>query len=115
MITKFHTSEEGYSNPIQVASNRYAPHLSGCLGLGGTRRGAPRNANAKLKYVVIYAFLQELTLIPLVFFRLAPEAGRSASPYLPSENGHLSDDGKGANKAKGKSKAKRTGKGGSWI
>lgn len=41
--------------------------------------------------------------------RLASEAGRSASPYMVSELGHLSDDGKATNKAKGKSKAKRSG------
>ncbi|KAJ3480267.1 hypothetical protein NLI96_g8477 [Meripilus lineatus] len=98
------SSETGTSTPVNgkdgniyfectncsrsIASNRYAPHLSSCLGLGGTRRAAPRNATTKSK--------------------LASEAGRSASPYMVSELGHLSDDGKATNKAKGKSKAKRS-------
>ncbi|KAI0067857.1 hypothetical protein BV25DRAFT_1987511 [Artomyces pyxidatus] len=57
----------------QVASNRYAPHLSSCLGIGtGTRRAAARNANAKPK--------------------MNADAGRSASPYLGSDNGNVSDD-----------------------
>jgi len=34
----------------QVASNRYAPHLSNCMGLASARRGAVRG-NAKSKYV----------------------------------------------------------------
>jgi len=74
----------------QMASNRYASHLSDCMGLSNSRRGATRNATAKTK--------------------LASEAGRSASPYVPSEPGGLSDDGKAATagKGKGKSKAKRT-------
>lgn len=38
------------------------------------------------------------------------EAGRSASPYIGSDLGNLSDDGKSATKGKGKSKAKQTGK-----
>lgn len=33
----------------QVASNRYAQHLSECLGLGSSRRGATRNATSKSK------------------------------------------------------------------
>ncbi|KAK7694382.1 hypothetical protein QCA50_001568 [Cerrena zonata] len=69
---------------LQIASNRYAPHLSSCLGMGN-RRGSARNANAKSK--------------------LAAE-GRSASPLVPSENGYLSDDAR--IKGKGRSKAKRT-------
>ncbi|EMD41722.1 hypothetical protein CERSUDRAFT_110296 [Gelatoporia subvermispora B] len=74
----------------QVASNRYAQHLSGCMNLNNTRRGAARSATAKSK--------------------LASEAGRSASPYVTPENGHMSDDHKttgNATKSKGKSKAKR--------
>ncbi|KII93669.1 hypothetical protein PLICRDRAFT_49690 [Plicaturopsis crispa FD-325 SS-3] len=68
-----------------IASNRYAPHLSGCMGLGtGSRRGAARGANAKSK--------------------TASEAARSASPYFGSDNGNMSDDGA---KGKGKSKMKR--------
>ncbi|KAI0050729.1 hypothetical protein FA95DRAFT_1676574 [Auriscalpium vulgare] len=55
----------------QVASNRYAAHLSGCMNLGtGTRRAATRTASSKPK--------------------LGSEAGRSASPYL--DNGSISDD-----------------------
>ncbi|KAI0936058.1 hypothetical protein AcV5_004298 [Taiwanofungus camphoratus] len=74
----------------QIASNRYASHLGDCMGLGNSRRGAIRSATTKTK--------------------LASEAGRSASPYLGSENGNISDDGTNANtgKGKGKSKAKRT-------
>ncbi|PCH33422.1 hypothetical protein WOLCODRAFT_22004 [Wolfiporia cocos MD-104 SS10] len=73
----------------QVASNRYAAHLGDCMGLN-TRRGATRNASSKSK--------------------LASEAGRSASPLVASESGHISDGGKAptAGKGKGKSKAKRT-------
>ncbi|KIJ68724.1 hypothetical protein HYDPIDRAFT_173384 [Hydnomerulius pinastri MD-312] len=70
----------------QIASNRYAPHLSSCMGLGtGARRGAARGANLKAK-------------VPI-------EPGRSASPYLGSENGNISDDnsnGKGKGRSKGK-------------
>jgi hypothetical protein len=35
----------------QMASNRFAPHLSNCMGLGTSRRGAARNSTAKAKYV----------------------------------------------------------------
>ncbi|KAL4243184.1 SAGA-associated factor 11 [Abortiporus biennis] len=70
----------------QVASNRFARHLSACLGLGNSRRNAARTSTAKSK--------------------LASEAGRSASPYVPSESGHVSDEGK-ANPKKSKSKAKK--------
>ncbi|KAI0271544.1 hypothetical protein BC834DRAFT_967005 [Gloeopeniophorella convolvens] len=56
----------------QIASNRYAPHLSGCIGVGtGTRRAAVRGATSKSK--------------------LGSDAGRSASPYPGSENGNVSD------------------------
>ncbi|KAH9947660.1 hypothetical protein B0H21DRAFT_737467 [Amylocystis lapponica] len=72
----------------RVASNRYAPHLSNCMGLSSSRRGAARSATTKTK--------------------LAAEAGRSTSPYLGSENGNISDDGKTTVKGKGKSRAKRT-------
>jgi len=46
----------------QIASNRYAPHLSSCIGLGtGTRRGAARgNVKSKfapMQYFVIFLFL----------------------------------------------------------
>ncbi|KAI0803075.1 hypothetical protein BC629DRAFT_1591169 [Irpex lacteus] len=68
-----------------VASNRYAPHLSSCMGLGNSRRGAARNSTTKARL----------------------EAGRSASPYLGSDLGALSDDGKPGQKLKGKSKAKQ--------
>lgn len=69
----------------QIASNRFAPHLSGCMGLGNSRRGAVRNSTSKARL----------------------EAGRSASPYMSSELGNLSDDGKLSTKPKGKSKAKQ--------
>ncbi|KAF8480937.1 hypothetical protein DFH94DRAFT_435676 [Russula ochroleuca] len=55
-----------------MASNRYASHLSGCIGTGtGTRRAAVRNATSKSK--------------------LGSDAGRSVSPYPGSENGNMSD------------------------
>ncbi|EIM92829.1 uncharacterized protein STEHIDRAFT_152134 [Stereum hirsutum FP-91666 SS1] len=49
----------------QVASARYAPHLSGCMGMNGTRRGSSRNVTSKPK--------------------LPSESGRSASPYLDGD------------------------------
>ncbi|KAI6136900.1 hypothetical protein F5141DRAFT_1077382 [Pisolithus sp. B1] len=71
----------------QVASNRYAPHLSGCMGIGtGSRRGAARGT---LK-----------TKLPI-------ETIRSDSPLQGSENGNFSDDNSGG-KVKGKSKGKNT-------
>ncbi|KAF8807211.1 hypothetical protein BYT27DRAFT_7137717 [Phlegmacium glaucopus] len=69
----------------QIASNRYAPHLSACMGLSTARRGAVRG-NAKSKQ--------------------ASDAGRSASPA--SDGGNASDDRtdlKGKAKAKGKKTA----------
>ncbi|KAG1828737.1 hypothetical protein EV424DRAFT_501854 [Suillus variegatus] len=70
----------------QIASNRFAPHLSACMGTGtGSRRAAPRGTNLKAK-------------IPI-------EPGRSASPYPGSENGNVSDD-----NSNGKGKAKNKGK-----
>lgn len=71
----------------QIASNRFAPHLSACMGTGtGSRRAAPRGINLKAK-------------IPI-------EPGRSASPYPGSENGNVSDDNLN-NKGKAKAKGKR--------
>ncbi|KAI0728616.1 hypothetical protein C8Q72DRAFT_833542 [Fomitopsis betulina] len=72
----------------QLASNRYAAHLADCMGLN-SRRGATRNASNKAK--------------------LSSDAGRSASPFLGTEDGMLSDDGKLAppGKGKGRSKTKR--------
>ncbi|KAF5312046.1 hypothetical protein D9619_003346 [Psilocybe cf. subviscida] len=64
----------------QIASNRYAPHLSSCMGLGNARRGAMRGS-AKVKQ--------------------PSDAGRSISP---GSDGHQSDD-KGKGKSKGKKKA----------
>ncbi|KAI6134115.1 hypothetical protein EV401DRAFT_2064275 [Pisolithus croceorrhizus] len=59
----------------QIASNRYAPHLSGCMGIGtGSRRGAARGT---LK-----------TKLPI-------ETIRSDSPLQGSENGNFSDDNSG--------------------
>ncbi|RPD63178.1 hypothetical protein L227DRAFT_416616 [Lentinus tigrinus ALCF2SS1-6] len=69
----------------QVASNRFATHLSGCMGLNN-RRGAARNASAKSK--------------------LGNELGKSGSPRLVSEATEYFDDPKPAPK-KGKSKAKK--------
>ncbi|KAJ7932618.1 hypothetical protein B0H13DRAFT_789294 [Mycena leptocephala] len=65
----------------QIASNRYAPHLSSCMGLSTTRRGAARGNAAKSK-------------------QPSEAEGRSTSP-----EGTLSDEG-GTPKRKGKSKAK---------
>ncbi|KAJ7107646.1 hypothetical protein C8R43DRAFT_201524 [Mycena crocata] len=67
----------------QIASNRYAPHLSSCMGLTTTRRGAARGTAAKSK-------------------QSSEAGGRSTSP----EAG-LSDD-NGPLRSKGKSKTKRT-------
>ncbi|TEB05183.1 hypothetical protein FA13DRAFT_1196508 [Coprinellus micaceus] len=61
----------------QISSNRYAPHLSSCMGLSHSRRGAPRtNSRAR-----------------------PSEAGRSASPA--SDMGYGSDD-RSPNKGKGR-------------
>lgn len=67
----------------QVASNRYAPHLSNCMGLASARRGAVRG-NVKSKPSL--------------------DLGRSVSPA--SEVGNVSDD-NSKGKGKGKSKVKR--------
>ncbi|KAF9647492.1 hypothetical protein BDM02DRAFT_3187924 [Thelephora ganbajun] len=62
----------------QIASNRYAPHLSSCMGVGnGNRRGGSRNPITKSKSGV--------------------DQGRSESPYLGSE---ASDDSKPSTKGK---------------
>lgn len=91
----------------QIASNRYAPHLSSCLGLGNSRRGAVRNATSKTKCVYRHSRRNAL----LIRSRLASEAGRSTSPYVGSDAGNVSDDGKPGLKTKTKlSKAKRQGK-----
>ncbi|KAJ3828515.1 hypothetical protein F5880DRAFT_888694 [Lentinula raphanica] len=66
-----------------VASNRYAPHLSNCMGLNSSRRGAVRGSTKT---------------------KQPSDAGRSGSPA--SEAGYISEDGK-AQKGKGKSKTKR--------
>jgi len=71
----------------QIASNRYATHLSACMGIGTGRRAANRS-NAKTK--------------------VHSDAGRSESPYVGSENGTMSDDASPSPaKGKGKSKGKR--------
>jgi len=67
----------------QIASNRYAPHLSSCVGAGiGNRRGGSRN--------------------PVTKSKSGGDQGRSESPYLGSEG---SDDSKPSTKGKGKGKA----------
>lgn len=66
-----------------IASNRYAPHLSSCMGLGNSRRGATRNATSKAR---------------------SSDAG---SPYVNSEVGYVSDESKSPSKNKSKSKAKQ--------
>ncbi|KAF5377676.1 hypothetical protein D9615_005184 [Tricholomella constricta] len=69
----------------QIASNRYAPHLSTCMGLASARRGAARGNNKS---------------------KPASEAGRSVSPA--SDAGANSDESpKG--KGKGKTMNKRAG------
>ncbi|KAJ8084285.1 hypothetical protein PM082_003053 [Marasmius tenuissimus] len=69
------------------ASNRYAAHLSSCLGLSSARRGPGRSATVKSK---------------------SSDAGRSDSPA--SERGNMSEDNESKSSAKGKlkSKGKRT-------
>ncbi|KAJ6509315.1 hypothetical protein C8R47DRAFT_18609 [Mycena vitilis] len=61
----------------QIASNRYAPHLSSCMGLSTTRRGAARGSAAKSKQ---------------------PSETRSSSPEGSDDGGNI--------KGKGKFKAK---------
>ncbi|KAF5382953.1 hypothetical protein D9757_006285 [Collybiopsis confluens] len=68
-----------------IASNRYAPHLSSCMGLNNSRRGAVRGT---------------------IKSKQSSDAGRSGSPA--SEAGYISDE-KSPQKSKGKSKAKRVG------
>ncbi|KAF8735762.1 hypothetical protein AX14_001545 [Amanita brunnescens Koide BX004] len=69
----------------QIAPNRYAPHLSKCMGLATARRGAVRtNANVKSKQ--------------------SSEVLRSDSPA--SEAGTMSDDKPATAKGKAKSKTK---------
>ncbi|KIM48414.1 hypothetical protein M413DRAFT_230934 [Hebeloma cylindrosporum] len=69
----------------QIASNRYAPHLSSCMGLNSARRAAVRG-NAKA--------------------RPPSETGRSVSPI--SDAGNASDS-NGNGKGKGKAKGKKAG------
>lgn len=90
---------------VEIASNRYAPHLSSCMGL--SRRGAVRGGNAKTKSVL---FLRFVLLRGCLKFgslsRSSSDPTRSASPV--SDPGIISDDGKNG-KSKGKSKSKRAG------
>lgn len=67
----------------QIASNRYAPHLSNCMGLSSSRRGAVRG-NPKSKP--------------------ASDPGRSPSP---DSDGNISDERSHNAKGKGKAKGKR--------
>ncbi|KAH9487132.1 hypothetical protein JR316_0001201 [Psilocybe cubensis] len=69
----------------QLAPNRYAPHLTTCLGLSTSRRGAVRGNATKPKQ--------------------SSEGGRSASPL--SDGGYISEEkgtANGKNKGKGKGK-----------
>ncbi|KZP32207.1 hypothetical protein FIBSPDRAFT_1036854 [Athelia psychrophila] len=66
----------------QIASNRYAPHLSSCLGHTGTRRATNRSG-----------------------VKAKTEAARSESPFVGSDNGMQSDD-TNPSPAKGKTKTK---------
>ncbi|EPQ60944.1 hypothetical protein GLOTRDRAFT_135533 [Gloeophyllum trabeum ATCC 11539] len=68
-----------------ITSNRYAPHLSSCMGIGA-RKGAARSVNVKSK--------------------MSSDHGQSKSPSFQSEIGDMSDDAKPL-KNKGKSKAKQ--------
>ncbi|RDB29017.1 hypothetical protein Hypma_015266 [Hypsizygus marmoreus] len=63
----------------QIASNRYAPHLSTCMGLSSARRGAARGTNKS---------------------KQPSDPGRSVSPE--SDAGNVSDD---SSKLKGKAKS----------
>ncbi|KIJ45732.1 hypothetical protein M422DRAFT_778912 [Sphaerobolus stellatus SS14] len=77
----------------KISSNRYAPHLSGCLGLGtGSRRGAIRNASAKN--------------------RLGADTADRASPFNGSDYGSpsLQETPNGKSKAKSKNTKKANGK-----
>ncbi|KAF8520145.1 hypothetical protein BU17DRAFT_89134 [Hysterangium stoloniferum] len=76
----------------RIASNRYAPHLSGCLGIGkGFRRGAACNASANNK--------------------LGAEVDRGGSPFPGSDYGSPSRESiNGKTKVKPKSHKKATGK-----
>ncbi|KAI1797662.1 hypothetical protein LXA43DRAFT_1088744 [Ganoderma leucocontextum] len=70
-----------------VASNRYAPHLANCMGIGN-RRGAARNASMKTK--------------------LGNELGKAGSPRLGSEAADAYEGSpKPLPKGKGKAKAKK--------
>ncbi|GLB36389.1 putative sgf11 (transcriptional regulation protein) [Lyophyllum shimeji] len=65
----------------QIASNRYAPHLSSCMGLASARRGATRGVNNNK-------------------CKPSSEAGRSPSPSSdPEANSDESPKGKGKGKA----------------
>lgn len=87
-----------------MASNRYAPHLSGCLGIGtGSRRGAARNAAVKNKWdhaAPIFSMSDSITA------RLGAELDRGASPLVGSDYGSPARDAVNG-KAKGKGKNKK--------
>lgn len=88
----------------QVASNRFAQHLSGCLGLaGGARRGNARNAMSKAKCV--QSARRDAHHSRISSRRLGSD-GRSASPYVGSEAGFSEDESSPA-KPKAKSKPKK--------
>lgn len=71
-----------------MASNRYAPHLASCMGIGN-RRGAARIASAKTK--------------------LGNELGKAGSPRLGSEAGDAQEGSpKPPPKGKGKAKGKKS-------
>ena len=79
-----------------MASNRYASHLSGCIGIGtGTRRAAARGATSKSRYGAFFARFDHSDIDTFCRHRtgcrLGSDAGRSASPYPASENGNASD------------------------
>lgn len=77
------------------------------MGLGNSRRGAVRNSTSKARYVP--AFAQVILRTSAHYFERL-DAGRSASPYVATDLGNLSDDSKSTTKGKGKSRAKQSGK-----
>jgi hypothetical protein len=87
-----------------MASSRYAQHLSSCMGLGNSRRGAIRNTASKLTWVLGNAPAHEVLLSDRGNFRLESEIG---SPYLESESESAKGKGKTLADPKSQSKGKK--------
>src|SRR5713226_1882470 len=65
-----------------MASNRYASHLSGCIGIGtGTRRAAPRNATSKSKYVLLFCLLWRHAIVLMVMCTGADSGRMPDAPF----------------------------------